>query len=115
MKRNRKMLSIGLTALVIALVAFGMASCASTGQFMPLSSGETVIGTVQADFTARKTLGGRDAINTQAYIKLLEAAQRQYARDSVQIDIRDIVWVSGKDVDETNTEYAASGKVVRLP
>jgi hypothetical protein len=115
MKKNRKVLSIGLTVLVIALVVFGMVSCASTGQFMPLSSGETVIGTVQADFTARKTLGGRDAINTQAYIKLLEAAQKQYGRDNVQIDIRDIVWVSGKDVDETNTEYAASGKVVRIP
>jgi hypothetical protein len=115
MKRNRKTLSIGLTVLVIGFAALGIASCASTGQFMPLSSGETVIGTVQADFTARKTLGGRDAINTQAYIKLLEAAQRLYTRDGVQIDIRDIVWVSGRDVDETNTEYAASGKVVRLP
>jgi hypothetical protein len=115
MKRNLKVLSIRLTALVIGLAAFGMASCASTGQFMPLSPAEMVIGTVQADFTARKTLGGRDAINTQAYIKLLEAAQKQYGRDGVQIDIRDIVWVSGMDVNETNTEYAASGKVVQIP
>jgi hypothetical protein len=101
---------------ILAAVVIGItASCASTGNFMPLSSGETVIGTVQASFVARNTLNGRDAINTQAYIKLLEAAQGRYAVNDVQIDIRDIVWVSGKDVDPENKEYAATGKVVRLP
>jgi hypothetical protein len=61
-----------LTAVVIGFLA----SCASTGNFMPLSPNETVIGTVQATFVARNTLNGRDALNTQAYIKLLEAAQQ---------------------------------------
>jgi hypothetical protein len=105
-----------LSFILAAMAALGLAaSCASTGNFMPLSSGETVIGTVQASFVERNTLNGRDAINTQAYIKLLEAAQERYAVNDVQIDIRDIVWVSGKDVDPENKEYAATGKVVRLP
>jgi hypothetical protein len=72
-----------------------------------------VIGTVQAVFVARNTLNGRDAINTQAYIKLLEAAQRQYA-SSGAFDIRDIVWVSGQSFDNQNTEYTATGKVVQF-
>jgi hypothetical protein len=75
----------------------------------------TVVGTVQPSFVARNTLNGRDAINTQAYIKLLEAAQGRYAVNDIQIDIRDIVWVSGKDVGPENKEYAATGKVGRFP
>jgi hypothetical protein len=93
-----------------------MVSCASTGNFMPLAPNETVVGTVQTTFVARNTLNGRDAINTQAYIKLLEAAQQQYSRGetgSSAIDIRDIVWVSGKEVDTQNTEYAVTGKVIQ--
>jgi hypothetical protein len=35
MKRNRKIVSIGLTTLAVALTVFGAVSCASTGQFMP--------------------------------------------------------------------------------
>ena len=61
---------------------------------MPLENGETILGVIQTNFVARDTINGRDAINTLAYIKLLEAAQEQYARDGVQIDIRDIVWTS---------------------
>ncbi|MDR1399379.1 MAG: hypothetical protein LBJ41_05610 [Treponema sp.] len=103
---------------MLAAIAIGiMASCASTGNFMPLAPDETVIGTVQATFVARNTLNGRDALNTQAYIKLLEAAQRQYPRNDqggVPVDIRDIVWVSGKDVDNTNKEYAVTGKVIQV-
>ncbi|MDR1894117.1 MAG: hypothetical protein LBQ61_05405 [Spirochaetales bacterium] len=105
-----KKLAIVLMASLIAGMA---ASCASTGQFMPLEKEETVIGTVQAVFVARNTLNGRDAINTQAYIKLLEAAQQQYA-SSGSLDIRDIVWVSGRSVEDQNTEYTATGKVVRF-
>jgi hypothetical protein len=105
-------LKLPFAMAAVAVIAL-MVSCASTGNFMPLSSGETVIGTVQVDFVARNTLKGRDALNTQAYIKLLEAAQEKYGRDKV-IDIRDIVWVSGKDVDSTNKEYAATGKVVQV-
>jgi hypothetical protein len=103
-----------LLLLIIAGLAGMAVSCASTGNFMPLSSGETVIGTVQASFTARNTLNGRDALNIQAYIKLLEAAQGTYGQEAL-IDIRDIVWVSGQEVDNLNKGYTATGKVVRLP
>jgi hypothetical protein len=110
MKISRKLPFMMAAVAAVAL----MVSCASTGNFMPLAQGETVIGTVQASFTARNTLNGRDALNTQAYIKLLETAQEKYGRDTA-IDIRDIVWVSGKEVDGMNKEYAASGKAVRVP
>jgi hypothetical protein len=117
--KNRKKLPLYLAATVAALLVAAMpVSCASTGNFMPISQGETVIGTVQADFVARNTLKGRDAINTQAYIKLLEAAQGRYGKAAGQetaIDIRDIVWVSGQSADNQNTEYSATGKVVRIP
>jgi hypothetical protein len=114
--KNRKTL---LTAITVALLVATMTvSCASTGSFMPIAQGETVIGTVQADFVARNTLKGRDAINTQAYIKLLEAAQERYSQAAGQdtaIDIRDIVWVSGQAADNMNTEYSATGKVIQVP
>jgi hypothetical protein len=99
--------------ILLAITAVIFASCASTGQFMPLASGEKVLGTAQASFVARNTLNGRDAINTQAYIKLLEAAQRQYPSNDA-IDIRDVVWVSGQSVDAQNTEYTATGKVIQV-
>jgi hypothetical protein len=111
--KNLRKLPFVLTAMVIGLLA----SCASTGNFMPLASNETVIGTVQATFVARNTLNGRDALNTQAYIKLLEVAQQRYTRNDqggVPVDIRDIVWVSGKEVDSMNKEYAVTGKVIRV-
>jgi hypothetical protein len=102
---------------MFAAMAIGiMVSCASTGNFMPLAPNETVIGTVQTTFVARNTLNGRDALNTHAYIALLEAAQQQYPRNDlggVPVDIRDIVWVSGRDVDNTNKEYAVTGKVIQ--
>jgi hypothetical protein len=110
MKRNRKMLSIGLAVLVIALAVFGMASCASTGQFMPLAQGETPVGNVQATFVAQDTWFTHDAINTLAYIKLLEAAQSKYQGN---IEIRDIQWVSGRGVDDQNKEISATGKVIQ--
>jgi hypothetical protein len=104
--------------LMFAVMAIGiMVSCASTGNFMPLGPNETVIGTVQTTFVARNTLNGRDALNTQAYIKLLEAAQWRYSRNDqndVLVDIRDIVWVSGMDVDNQNKEYAVTGKVIQV-
>jgi hypothetical protein len=66
---------------------------------------------------ARNTLNGRDALNTQAYIKLLEAAQQEYSSNDqggVPVDIQDIVWVSGKEVDSMNKEYAVTGKVIQV-
>jgi hypothetical protein len=107
-----------LPLILAAMAVVGLAvSCASTGNFMPISQGETVIGTVQASFVARNTLNGRDAINTQAYIALLQAAQRQYSPNGQNdaFDVRDIVWVSGQAEDNQNTTYSATGKVVRLP
>jgi hypothetical protein len=114
MKIGRKMSLVLAAGFVGGMCASMMISCATRGQFMPLSSGETVLGTVQVSFTARNTLNGKDAINTQAYIKLLEAAGSKFGQNA-QIDIRDIVWVSGKDLDNQNKEYAATGKVVQIP
>jgi hypothetical protein len=113
MKTLRKLPFVLAAAALVGLAV----SCASTGNFMPLAPNETVIGTVQTTFVARNTLNGRDAINTQAYIKLLEAAQQQYPGNGTNgpaIDIRDIVWVSGREVDTQNKEYAVTGKVVQV-
>ena len=107
-----KRLAFGLTASLIMGLA---ASCASTGQYMPLSSDETVLGTVQATFAIRSSLfflkSAKDAVNTQAYIKLIEAAGEKYPGG---IDVRDVVWVTGRSVDNENTEIAATGKVVQI-
>ena len=107
-----KKLAVVLAVLLIAGLA---ASCASTGQYMPLSKDETVIGTVQAAFVVRSSLffmkSAKDAVNTQAYIRLLEAAGQKYPGN---IDIRDIVWVTGKSVDNQATEVSATGKVVQV-
>jgi hypothetical protein len=112
--KNRKKLPFKFAVIMVAgLLVSVSVSCASMGDFMPIEAGETVLGTVQTSFTARKTLNGRDAINTQAYIRLLEAAQQKYGGEAV--DIRDIMWVSGKEADRQNTEYSATGKVVRVP
>ena len=110
--KTRKKLAVVLFALLIIGLS---ASCASTGQYMPLSSGETVMGTAQATFVVRSTVliskSGKDSVNTQSYIHLLEAAGKQF---SGAIDIRDIVWVSGRSVDNENTEISATGKVVQV-
>jgi hypothetical protein len=109
--RNGKKLALVFMAALIAGLA---ASCASTGQYMPLTQGETVIGTVQSTFTVQSSFFSlksvKDAVNTQAYIHLMEAAGQKY---SGSIDIRDIVWVTGKSVDNQNTEISATGKVVQ--
>jgi hypothetical protein len=47
----------------------------------------------------------------QAYISLLAEAQRKYP--DTHIDIRDISWAIGKQLDPPNYEYAALGKVVK--
>jgi hypothetical protein len=100
---------------IIGVLAAGfMVSCASTGQFMPLSAQEQVIGTVQVTFEAQDTWFTKDAINTQAYIRLLEAAGKKYPGN---VDVRDIVWTTGKSVGgagEQNKEIAATGKVVQV-
>jgi hypothetical protein len=101
----------------IALVFIGVlsvliASCASIGRHLPLSSGETVIGTIQTTFVARDTwFSKNEIINTQAYIKLLEAAVKKYPGS---IDVRNIVWVTGRTIDRLNVEIAATGMVISL-
>jgi hypothetical protein len=114
---NGRKLPHTLAAAIVAGLLFAVLplSCASTGNFMPLASGEKVVGTVQASFTVYNSLNAnRDIINTQAYIRLLGAAQEKYGEDSL-IDVRDIVWVSVKDmVTLVDTEYSATGKVVRV-
>jgi len=105
------------TALAIFLLTVLAVSCTSTGDYKPLSNDETVIGTVQTTFEVRSSFFSmktvRDGINTEAYIKLLEAAEKKY---SGNIDIRDIVWVTGKPVENNPafTELFASGKVIRV-
>ena len=102
-------MALALTMLVV--------SCSTTGEYLPLSGDELVIGTVQAALVVRSSFFSmkrvRDAINTEAYIKLLEAAALKY---SGNIDIRDIVWVTGRqlDKDPASTWVFAAGKVIRL-
>jgi len=112
--KTTKKIKLVLAAVLLIILA---ASCSTTGGYMPLSDGEVVIGTVQetlavksAFFSIKKV---KDAINTEAYIKLLEAAGRKY---SGNIDIRDIVWVTGRPVDKdpTLTEVFVAGKVIRI-
>lgn len=98
--------------LLIVLVL----SCSTTGEYLPLSKDETVIGTVQSTFLVRSSFfsmqSTRDAVNTEAYIRLLEAAGQKY---SGNIDIRDIVWVTGRQPkdDPASTEIFTSGKVIQ--
>ena len=107
MKTLRK-LPFVLTAMVIGI----MVSCATVGQYMPAKPGETVIGTIQTSFVARDLWFSKDKIiNTQAYIKLLEAAVRKYPGN---IDVRDIVWVTGRTIDRLNVEVAATATVISL-
>ena len=112
MKTGKKLILVFSAIMIMGLVT----SCASTGEYMPLSNNETVIGTVQTTFTARSSFFSmkriRDAINTEAYIKLLEAAEQKYTGN---IDIRDIVWVTGRQVDKdpSSTEIFAASKVIQ--
>jgi hypothetical protein len=107
--RKAKFFLIGMTSLMLA---FGMAGCASTGRFMPLAQTETVIGTVQISFVTQKVSAfSRDAVNTQCYIKLLEAAGKKHPGN---IDIRDIVWTTGQNVGTDNSEVTATGKVINV-
>ena len=101
--------------LAILLLAIITVSCQSTGEYLPLSNNETVIGTVQVTFTVRSSFFSmkkvKDGINTEAYIKLLETAEHKYSGNN---DIRDIVWVTGQSVDTIYTEIFATGKVIRV-
>ena len=109
-----KKTTFALAALLLTVLS---ASCSTTGEYKPLSSDEIVIGTIQETMVFRSTFffmpGVQKAINTEAYIKLLEAAGKKYPGN---IDIRDIVWVTGRylDNDPTSTEIFVTGKVIRI-
>jgi hypothetical protein len=111
MKSRKKLVLVLMASLIMGMVS----SCASTGKYMALSNDETVIGHAEATFVVRSSLlflqSAKDAVNTQAYIHLMEEAGKKY---SGSIDIRDIVWVTGRSVDNENTEVSATGKVVQI-
>ena len=111
MKNEKKLALVLMASLIMGLAA----SCASTGEYMPLTKGETVIGTVQSTFVVHSSFFSlksvKDSVNTQAYIHLMEESGKKY---SGNFDIRDIVWVTGKTVDHENTEISATGKVVQI-
>ncbi|MDR1231663.1 MAG: hypothetical protein LBK61_09710 [Spirochaetaceae bacterium] len=110
-KRKRAFIFVGMLA-VLSVLSVSIVSCATVGQYMPASPGETVIGTVQTSFVARDSwFSKNEAINMHAYIKLLEAAVKQYPGT---IDVRNIVWVTGRTIDNINVEVAATGMVISL-
>jgi vesicle coat complex subunit len=110
MKTRKKLVLVLLAFLIVGLAA----SCNSTGQYVALTNEETVIGTVQSTFVVHSSLffmkSAKDAVNMESYIHLMEVANQKY---SGNFDIRDIVWVTGRSVDNQNTEISATGKVVR--
>ncbi|GHV73987.1 hypothetical protein AGMMS49940_12890 [Spirochaetia bacterium] len=75
---------------------------------------EQTIGTVQTSFVARTwdSWFNKDAIKTQAYIRLMEAARQKYPGT---VDVHEIVWTRGKSVDELNREIIATGKIIQVP
>ena len=111
-----KTVKILLFVLTVLLLTISVTSCSTTGEYLPLSNSETVIGTVQSTLIVKSSFFSmkkvRDAINTEAYIKLLEAAEIKY---SGYVDIRDILWVTGRSPakDPTSTEVFITGKVIK--
>ena len=98
--------------VLVIIMPMVLGSCATVGQFNPVSEGEQVIGTVQTTFVARDSWLKKDeTINMQAYIKLLEAAAQRYPGE---IDVRDVVWVTGRYLGGVNVEVSATGMVISL-
>jgi hypothetical protein len=109
--RGKEVFMKGAARVFAITLVLLVGSCATTGQFKPVSEGERVIGTVQTTFTARDPwLDKKDISNAHVYIKLLEAAAQKY---SGEIDVRDIVWATGRYWGGINVEISAAGKVVR--
>lgn len=101
---------------MVVLTGLLVVSCA-TGQFMEVKATDRVevLGTIQSDFYVTGAFRYRKTINRQAYINLLTAAQEKYP--DVNVDIRDISWAIGQQMDSAtnNYEYNAIGRVIRLP
>jgi hypothetical protein len=102
----------GILLVTAFIVLLSFISCSTVGQYLPLSSNENVIGTIQTSFIARDSwITKNESMNSQAYIKLLEAAVQKYPG---KIDIRDIVWVTGRKIGQLDTEVSAMAKVIRV-
>jgi hypothetical protein len=82
-----------------------------TGQYRSSKSTKNaeIIGTVQTNFMMQRV--GRNAINTQAYIHLMEAASQKYEGN---FDVIDITWAIGRQMNDGNTEYTAIGSVIKM-
>jgi hypothetical protein len=107
MKIRRKAVPVAAGVAVLLFV-----SCSTTGNYLPVSPDEIVIGTIQTTFVARDSWLSKDKIiNTQAYIKLLEAAVQKYPG---RIDVRDIMWATGRKTGPLDVEVAAIAKVIRV-
>ena len=95
----------------IAGIIMILSSCSTVGHHLPIAQDEIVIGTVQTTFIARNTwISNKKSINVHIYLKLLEAAVLKF---SGEIDIKDIVWVTGRTVNPLDTEISATAKVIR--
>jgi len=106
-----KKITIVFLALLLATFLF---SCASTGEYMPKVEGEIVIGTVQTTFLVQSSFffitKVKETVNKQAYVGLMEVAGQKY---SGNIDLRDVVWVTGNTVNNIKTEIFATAKVIK--
>jgi hypothetical protein len=105
-------MKVRYTVFLMAALGGLLVSCA-TGQYMQLKQAENmeVLGSVQSTFAVNGSFRYRSTIDRQAYITLLAEAQKKYP--DVSVDIRDISWVIGKQLDPPNYEYLALGKVVK--
>jgi hypothetical protein len=113
-KKETKIMNSKCRILLLALFTGLLMSCA-TGQYMQMKSAEQaeVLTTVQSSFVITGSFRYRSAINMQAYISLLAEAQKKYP--DTNIDIRDISWAIGKQLDVPNNyEYVTTGKVIKL-
>jgi hypothetical protein len=100
--------------IFLLILLTGVLSACVSGQYMKIKSTENpdILGTVQSTFVINSSFRYRSVINRQAYINLLAEAQKIFPDDNV--DIQDISWVIGKQLDSPNYEYTALGKVIRL-
>jgi hypothetical protein len=96
----------------VIILSLLLGSCATVEQFKPVSEGEHIIGAIQTTFTARDSWFDKNkTINMQAYIKLLEAAVQKYPGE---IDVRDVIWATGRYLGGVDVEVSAAGKVIRI-
>jgi hypothetical protein len=109
-----------ITVLAAGIISAQEDTSGSVREQIVLPATGQTIGSIQTSFTARNwdVWFNKKVIETQAYSKLLEAAQKKYpgmAPDSVWLDVRDIVWAEGKKINEMNREIAASGRIIQVP